>query len=211
MDEFAVIGLDCARFGGDYTVGVLRIGGRVVKIIRARNTDTGQQVDIVRQLKNYCQYECNVHLDAVCVDAAYGAGAIDMLKQLGYNVYEVAFAEKANESQYFNVRAEMYFNALKWMKEGGQFCDDELNADLSAQRYLLDDGGKFRLVPKEVIKKTLERSPDTSDAFALTFYWSLTEISIGFTKKKTMDSPITRQRMWKSKLKKSSHKFSFST
>lgn len=211
MDEFAVIGLDCARFGGDYTVGVLRIGNRIVKIIRARNTDTGQQVDIVRQLKNYCEYDCNVHLDAVCVDSAYGSGAIDMLKQLGYNVYEVPFAESASEKQYYNCRAEMYFAALNWLKEGGSFRDDELCSDLSAQRYLLDDGGKFRLVPKEIIKKTLERSPDTSDAFALTFYSALLESSIRFVKKKTLDDPSVRQRVWKSRLKRTSHKFSFST
>ena len=206
MDEFAVIGLDCARFGGDYTVGVLRIGKRVVRIIRAQNTDTGKQADIVIKLNDELK-NMGIKLDCVCVDAAYGSGVIDMLRALGYKVIEVSFAGEASQKQFYNARAEMYFTALDWLKEGGYYADDELDADLSAQRYMLDDGGKFRLIPKEMIKKLLGRSPDTSDAFALTFYHAALSLSIGMNKKKVMDSPdiIRAQRKWK--VKKSARKW----
>lgn len=209
MDELCVIGLDCARFGGDYTVGVLRIGKNVVKVLRAMNTDTGQQVDIVRKLKEEAERR-KVRLDAVCVDAAYGSGAIDMLRSLGYNVYEVSFGGEAMKKQYYNERAEMYFNALEWVKEGGAFQDEELEADLSAQRYMLDDGGKFRLIPKEIIKKTLGRSPDTSDAFALTFYAGLLKLGVDFDKKKMLDDPLTIARLRMQRIKSKARKFQFS-
>lgn len=209
MDSLCVIGLDCARFGGDYTVGVLRIGKDVVKIIRAMNTDTGKQVDIVRKLREEADRR-HVRLDAVCVDAAYGSGAIDMLKQLNYpNVMEVSFGGEASKKQYFNGRAEMYFNALEWIKEGGAFKDEELEADLSAQRYMLDDGGKFRLIPKEMIKKVLGRSPDTSDAFALTFYAGLLRLGVNFEKKKVMDDPEVVRRMHFQKIRSKARKFKF--
>lgn len=207
QDELAVIGLDCARYGGDYTAAVLRIGRRVVKIIRARNTDTGQIVDMVRKLKEYCEGVCKVKIDAICVDAAYGNGAIDMLRSLGYNVHEVNFGDRSVNTEYFNMRAEMYFNAKAWLQEGGTFLDEELSADLSAQRYILDDGGKFRLIPKEIIKKTLERSPDTSDAFALTFYPMVG--GIGFNKKRTLDSRETLHEYARQRRKNSARKFSF--
>lgn len=209
MDELAVIGLDCARFGGDYTVGVLRIGKRAVRIIRSEKTDTGQQVDIVRKLADTCK-ELGVRLDCVCVDTAYGGGAVDLLRQLGYNVFEVGFGEKAfDDVHYFNERAEMYFTALEWCKQGGSFSDEELEADLSAQRYMLDDGGKFRLIPKELIKKLLGRSPDTSDAFALTFHHGVLGYGVDFMKKKTLDDPLAKARHHWKKLERMAHKFSF--
>lgn len=198
MDELAIIGLDCARFGGDATVGLLRIGRKVVKIIRATSTDTGMQADIVVKLAEICK-SLGVRLDCVCVDAAYGSGVIDTLRRLGYKVFEVSFSEKATQKQYYNMRAEMYFNAHSWLKEDGIYRDDELDADLSAQRYMLDDGGKFRLVPKEMIKKVLGRSPDTSDAFALTFYPGALSLGLDMNKKKFLDDPAVLAAMRKRK------------
>lgn len=206
-DELAVIGLDCARYGQDYSVAVLRIGRRVVKVLRARETDTGQLVAMVRKLKGIAEQNWNIKIDSVCVDAAYGSGAIDMLKSLGYTVYEVSFAGLPKRKEYYNVRAEMYFTAKDWLKEGGTFEDEELYADLSAQRYMLDDGGKFRLIPKEMIKKAIERSPDTSDAFALTFYHAA--IRNDYNKKQVLDSPAMLNMMKKLRMKKSTHKFAF--
>lgn len=208
QDELAVIGVDCARYGGDYTVAVLRIGRRIVKVLRARSTDTGQIVAMVRRLKDICEQNYYVRLDAVCVDAAYGNGAIDMLRQLNYNVYEVYFGERAMaNSEYFNNRAEMYYSAKDWLNQGGTFLDEELAADLSAQRYILDDGGKFRLVPKELIKKVLERSPDTSDAFVLTFYAAA--VGRDFNKKVTLDSMDQVRRRREYELEESEHSFNF--
>lgn len=206
MDELAIIGLDCARFGGDATVGLLRIGRKVVKIIRATSTDTGMQADIVVKLADICK-AIGVRLDCVCVDAAYGSGVIDTLRRLGYKVFEVSFSEKATKKQYYNMRAEMYFNAHSWLKEDGIYRDDELDADLSAQRYMLDDGGKFRLVPKEMIKKVLGRSPDTSDAFALTFYSEALSMGMDMNKKKYLDDPAVLAAMRKKKRLSSVRKY----
>ena len=206
MDELAIIGLDCARFGGDATVGLLRIGRKVVKIIRATSTDTGMQADIVVKLADICK-ALGVRLDCVCVDAAYGSGVIDTLRRLGYKVFEVSFSEKATQKQYYNMRAEMYFNAHSWLKEDGIYRDDELDADLSAQRYMLDDGGKFRLVPKEMIKKVLGRSPDTSDAFALTFYSEALSLGLDMNKKKFLDDPAVLAAMRKKNRENSVRKY----
>ena len=122
----------------------------------------------------------------------------------------MSFGGSASKNHYYNNRAEMYFNALEWVKEGGTFKDEELEADLSAQRYMLDDGSKFRLIPKEDIKKVLDRSPDTSDAFALTFYSGLLKLGVDFYKKKMMDDPLVAARMRLQRIKSKARKFQFS-
>lgn len=207
-DDLAVVGLDCARFGGDMTCGCLRIGRHVVTIKRLGKTDTGQAVDLVRKLSDVCK-SLSVRLDCVCVDAAYGGGVIDMLRQLKYKTFEVNFSEASPDANYFNMRSFMYFMAKRWFEEGGYFNDENLREDLSAQRYFIHADKSFRLIPKDLLKKTLGRSPDTSDAFALTFYSGALGLGIGMNKKKTLDDPKEVARLQRMRIEKATHKFNF--
>ena len=208
QDELAIIGFDCARFGDDMTVACLRIGRHVVTIKRRGKTDTAGAVDLVRQLADVCR-ACGVSLDAVCVDAAYGGGVIDMLRALGYNVFEVNFSEASPDPNYYNMRAFMYFKAKEWIEQGGFARDENLREDLSAQRYFIHADKSFRLIPKELIKKNLGRSPDTSDAFALTFYAGALYLGIDMNKKKWLDSPAEIARIQGLRIARKAHKFSF--
>lgn len=207
-DELAVIGLDCARFGGDMTCGVLRIGKHVVTVRRLGKTDTAQAVDMVRSLADVCSAQ-RVKLDCVCVDAAYGGGVIDMLRTLKYRVFEVNFSEASPDPNYYNMRAYMYWQAKAWIDEGGYANDEQLREDLSAQRYFIHADKSFRLLPKDMLKKTLGRSPDTSDAFALTFYSGALSMGVNFNKKKTLGDPKALQRLHGRRIRSLAHKFSF--
>lgn len=207
-DDLAVIGLDCARFGGDLTCGCLRIGRRVITIKRLGKTDTGQAVDMVRQLSDICK-SMGVRLDCVCVDAAYGGGVIDMLRSLGYKVFEVNFSEASPDPNYYNMRSYMYFKGKEWMEQGGFARDENLREDLSAQRYFIHADKSFRLVPKDLLKKNLGRSPDTGDSFALTFYHGAIKMGTDFNKKRTMDDPREIARLQHVRIKKAAHKFCF--
>lgn len=206
MDELAIIGLDCARFGDDMTVACLRIGRHVITIKRRGKTDTAGAVDMVSQVANICA-GLGVKLDAVCVDAAYGGGVIDMLRDLGFNVFEVNFSEASPDPNYFNMRAYMYFKAKEWIMEGGFARDENLRDDLSAQRYFIHADKSFRLIPKELIKKTLGRSPDTSDAFALTFYSGALALGVDFNKKKSLDDPKYLMRLQGLTIRRKAHRF----
>lgn len=207
QDELAIIGLDCARFGDDMTVACLRVGRHVITIKRRGKTDTAGAVDMVTQLANVCA-GLGVRLDAICVDAAYGGGVIDMLRDLGFATYEVNFSEASPDPNYYNMRAFMYFKAKEWIEQGGFARDENLRDDLSAQRYFIHADKSFRLIPKELIKKTLGRSPDTSDAFALTFYAGALELGVDFNKKRTLDDPLDVAMMQGRRIKSLSHKFS---
>lgn len=207
-DELAVIGLDCARFGGDQTCGVLRIGRRVACVKRLGKTDTSEAVDLVRSLADVCK-SLGVRLDCVCVDAAYGGGVIDMLRTLKYRVFEANFSERSPDPNYYNMRAFMYFKAKEWIGEGGFAKDEALREDLSAQRYFIHADKSFRLVPKELLKKTLGRSPDTSDAFALTFYAGALGLGADMNRKKALGDPLEALRDRGRKIRSLAHKFSF--
>ena len=205
-DELAIIGLDCARFGDDMTVACLRIGRHVITIKRRGKTDTAGAVDMVTQVANICA-GLGVKLDAVCVDAAYGGGVIDMLRDLGFKVFEVNFSEASPDPNYFNMRAYMYFKAKEWIMEGGFARDENLRDDLSAQRYFIHADKSFRLIPKELIKKSLGRSPDTSDAFALTFYSGALALGVDFNKKRSLDDPQFLARMQGLTIRRKAHRF----
>ena len=206
MDELAIIGLDCARFGDDMTVACLRIGRHVITIKRRGKTDTAGAVDMVTQIATVCT-GLGVRLDAVCVDAAYGGGVIDMLRDLGFNVFEVNFSEASPDPNYFNMRAYMYFKAKEWIGEGGFARDENLRDDLSAQRYFIHADKSFRLIPKELIKKTLGRSPDTSDAFALTFYSGALALGVDLNRKKSLEDPRYLARMQGLTIRRKAHRF----
>jgi hypothetical protein len=110
--------------------------------------------------------------DAVFVDntGGFGSGWIDGLGQLGRSPIGVHFAGEAhNKGRYANKRAEMYFEAVEWIKRGGALPDSpELLAGLTAATYMFQ-GDRFLIEPKTSIKRKLGYSPDEADAFVLTF------------------------------------------
>ena len=109
---------------------------------------------------------------AVFIDAgAMGAGVIDRLRQLRYQVNEVNFGERAvNEERFANIRAEMYFKIRDWLEAGGALPDiPELKTELSIVEYKFNPSGKIILEPKDKIKERTGASPDLADSLALTF------------------------------------------
>lgn len=111
--------------------------------------------------------------DAVFVDSGAGAGVIDRLRQLGYDIIEVPFGGKAiDENQYVNRRSEMWWLMKEWLEQGGAIPNStSLKQELATPTYWFNSAGKKVLEPKEDIKKRLQGggSPDLADALALTF------------------------------------------
>jgi hypothetical protein len=105
------------------------------------------------------------------VDATGGFGDpwCAALEELNLAPTRVLFSGEAMSPRYFNKRADMYFEACQWIKEGGALPDDpELLAELVAHTYTFK-GDKLMVMPKELVKAKLGRSPDKADAFVLTF------------------------------------------
>lgn len=114
-------------------------------------------------------------LNACFIDSTggFGAGWIDGLKTLGRSPIGIGFAEQAeNPARYYNKRAEMYFRAATWIKEGGALPPDcpQLLQVLPQITYTFK-GDRLLLEPKELIEKRVGTGQglDECDAFALTF------------------------------------------
>jgi hypothetical protein len=111
--------------------------------------------------------------DGVFIDSGAGAGVIDRLRQLQYDVIEVPFGGKAVQANlYVNRRAEMWFEMRDWIVNGGKIPNDStLKQELATPMYWYDAAGRRVLEPKDEIKKRLQGggSPDMADALALTF------------------------------------------
>lgn len=160
-----IIGVDVARYGDDATVITARQGlwckGQKVY----RGLDTMQAADrVIVAIKTHKPA-------AVFIDVgAMGAGVIDRLRQLRYQVTEVNFANKASDERYANKRAEMYFKVREWMDSGGAIPNEPtLKGELSVVEYKFTQTGKIILETKEKIKEKIGKSPDLADSLALTF------------------------------------------
>ena len=164
-----VLGVDVALFGDDQSVIAYRHGLQMYPFKKYRNLQPSQGASIVsREWQEF-------NAVTAFVDATGGAGAgwVDSLLLLGRAPIGIQFAGQAHEAQrYANKRAEMYFDAVNWIKRGGAIPpDDNLIAQLTATTYTYEKrGDRFLIEPKEMVKAKLNgSSPDEADAFILTF------------------------------------------
>lgn len=162
-----ILGIDVARFGDDASVFFGRQG-----------LTTTMPKAFYKQDSMYIAGQAAVsigkwHPDGVFVDASggYGAGVVDRLQQLNYDVIGIEFGGSAlNDAKFVNRRTEMWWLMAEWIKGGGKIPDDaQLRRELLAPHYDFDGANRIRLEEKKEIKKRLGFSPDFADALALTF------------------------------------------
>jgi hypothetical protein len=159
-----VLGVDPARFGDDRSVIFPRQGLYAGKPEIYRGLDNMALADRVAAKIEAWQP------DAVFIDAGNGAGVIDRLRQLHYDVIEVHFGGMPTEARFVNKRAQMWFDLRDWLMGGGVIPDIvELKQDLAAPTYRFTPSDKIQLEAKDDIKRRGLPSPDLGDALALTF------------------------------------------
>lgn len=168
-----VMGVDVAGMGDDASVVFCRQGIQSFPMIKQRNINSTQGAGLVSRKWD------DWGADACFVDATggFGSGWIDQLMLLGKAPIGVGFANEAHEkSRYYNKRAEMYFDAVEWIKRGGALPNSpEITAALTQTTYTFK-GDRLLLEPKESVKAKLGYSPDETDAFVLTFAEPVTAV-----------------------------------
>lgn len=128
-------------------------------------------------------WEKEYKVDHVLIDQAEGTAVYSMAQaHQKYNWELVSFAGSPNdkpdpkESVYHNMRAQMYYEAEKWLASGGKLgtlnpeWEDKILKELcwtkgTRNRITL----KKQAEPKDDIRKRVGASPDISDAFILRF------------------------------------------
>lgn len=169
LDKYAhaarILGVDVARFGDDKSVIFPRQGIATFEPIVMRNATSVAGAGAVAA--KWRDWEA----DACFVDGTggYGAGWIDLLTNLGRDPFDVQFAGKPNDGQYFNKRAEMWFEMCVAIKAGTVLPNvPEIVAELTTPTYTFK-GDKLIVEDKDQIKLRLGRSPDYADALACTY------------------------------------------
>lgn len=159
------LGVDVARGGDDMSVLFPRQGLRAFNPVEMSGALGPEVADRLVTSKEKWGSE----LELIDDTGGFGGSVIDSMVSRGYAPIPVNFASKATDPRYHNKRAEMYFRARDWFKRGAQMpFDSRLLEELCATKYYIKNG-KVIMIPKEIIKSELGRSPDRADAFALTF------------------------------------------
>jgi hypothetical protein len=174
-----IIGVDVAEEGADSSIIFPRQGIQAFAPKQMRNLDSIEGASwVAREWDAF-------GADACFVDdtGGFGAGWIDQLKVLGKSPIGVRYSRKAHQSdRYYNKRAEMYFEAVEWIKNGGALpkCD-ELKEALTKTTYTTPKG-LLLLEPKEMVKAKIHYSPDHADAFVQTFAEPVTSVHRKFSR-----------------------------
>lgn len=161
-----VIGVDVARYGDDKTVISIRQGRKLLEQYKWRELNTMEVAErtatLIREFKPQACF-----VDGVGV----GAGVVDRLRQLNYEVIEVNGGNRADDYEtFYNKRAEMWSRMRDWLRDGASIPSDiDLRESLIGLEFGFDDKERIRLERKADMKKRGLESPDEGDSLAMTF------------------------------------------
>jgi len=172
-DSPIVIGVDVARYGGDYSAIVARKGNVVLDDIKTfQGLDT---MSLVGRVQEYLQEYKDEDIDEVLIDSiGIGSGTLDRLLELdldvpirGINVGE----SPSMGTDFMNLRAELWFRLRDWLgaRDVRIPSDERLVTELTSPRYVYTSSNKRKIESKEEMKRRGISSPDIADALCLTF------------------------------------------
>ena len=140
----------------------------ILEKVKIQKADSFEMNNIARGLIQ----KYNVRQVTVDGTGGYGQAIYDFLKlDPSLQVYFTNFGQAAEDHEHFaNARAEMFFRLAEAMKLEFRLDDAETEEELRIISSDVNVSGKCLLVSKDVIKKVLQRSPDSSDALALAYY-----------------------------------------
>jgi len=161
-----LLGVDVARYGDDKTVVAVRQGRKILQLFKWRELNTMEVAErvatLIREFKPQATF-----VDSVGI----GAGVVDRLRMLNYEIIEVSAGTKADDYEtYYNKRAEMWGRMRDWIRHEADIPNDiELRSSLIGLEFSFDERERIRLERKQDMKKRGLDSPDEGDAIAHTF------------------------------------------
>lgn len=179
------LGVDVARYGNDKTVLAHKQGNDTYELERHQDLSTDRTATITA---NHIR-ERSLSPNRVGVDAiGIGAGVVDNLKSVGFDVVPIVSGEKPARYQdgrdtklsFYNLRSQMWWVMRERLRAG--LCSlstgsKQLIEDLCAPRYELAAERTVKVEPKEKVKERIGRSPDDGDAAV--YCEALTELEVG--------------------------------
>lgn len=180
VDDETMLGIDVAGTGKNKCKFVLRFPKHNFSFVAA--TSDSDDLDEIADIAENLIREWSIQDYRTVIDAGgVGHGLPAILKSRGYLVKPVLFGEKELGNfkvpkSFINLRAWMYWEARTWLrKEGGKLLRDNGFLELKLVNYKQNASLRTQIEPKEEMIKRLAQegqkveSPDTADAFVLTF------------------------------------------
>ena len=172
---FVCVGVDVARSGSDATVLAPRCGWRITELRRTSLEDTmqttGHVAGVLAKTAGY----------AVVDVIGLGAGVVDRLRELGYDVIAFNAGERTDkldssgELGFVNKRSAAWWAMRELLDPTAGYPvalppDDLLIGDLTAPKWRVTSGGRIQVESKDDIRKRLGRSTDSADAVIQAFW-----------------------------------------
>lgn len=185
---------DVSRFGGDtIRIGVWD-GWRCIKRVKKAKQSTTQTAADIRALAT----EYRVPMSHVVVDEdGVGGGVLDQLPGAkGFlngsrplpNPHAKTFEERKRAENFEHLKAQCSYglaqkvNAAEvWIMDASEEEQQLITEELEqVKRKDADKDGKLRIVPKDIVKQALGRSPDTSDMLMMRYWFELKPAGSGY-------------------------------
>ena len=185
IDDKPRLGIDPAGGGTNKTKFVIRFPKHGVAFVAATSSsnDLEELADIaVKLIKRWSIDDYHIAIDA----GGVGHGLPSIMRKRGYLVRAVLFGDKHLYTStgdkvfeiprtFLNMRAWMYWESRKWLTDGGKLIRDDGFNEMKLINYKQTPSLKTQIEAKEALTKRETaagnkiESPDTADAFVLTF------------------------------------------
>lgn len=176
---------DIARFGSDSTVIMIWSGFRVINIIQLKGKSVSEVAAYIKQLQT--EYGIS-NSNTIADEDGVGGGVVDILKCKGFVNNSMALpnpdapyndkGEKPKEN-FVNLKSQCYFKLAELINftKIFIFCNDiAIKANIiqeleQVKQYRMDKDGKKAIMPKDLVKEIIGRSPDFSDALMMRMWF----------------------------------------
>ena len=165
---------DVARFGTDKTVILYWEGLTIKKILsfsKSSITEVAEEIKILQRNEG-------VNLTNILLDQdGVGGGAVDILKCRGFTNN----ARAINKENYQNLKTQCYYKLADMINKAQ--IGIETN-DITQKNHIIeeleqvrskdmDKDNKLQILPKEIVKTIIGRSPDYSDAMMMRMFYEV--------------------------------------
>ncbi len=168
------ITIDVARQGKDKTVFRIWYGWVCVESFRIEKS--GLDV-VVKKGLEFIQKHSIPLTNVIADEDGVGGGVVDFLKCRGF----INNAQPLKNENYSNLKSQCSILTAKKisLNEMGELCNDKALVDIVSEEMEqikmkdIDKDGKLSIVPKEMIKENIGRSPDEWDSIMMRYYFEL--------------------------------------
>lgn len=169
---------DIARFGNDKTVIMVWYGYVCTNIVTLYKQPISVVANEITRLKKFHNVSTS---DIIADEDGVGGGVVDTLNCTGFVNNSTPLDVNGLKQNYSNLKSQCYFLLAQKINAGEIYIktnDIEIKNSLvqeleQVKRKDIDKDGKLAVIPKDLVKEKLGRSPDYSDAMMMRMYFEL--------------------------------------